>query len=347
MKSRHTYLIGIALLAALIVGCNAFEPKPKSTRSVERVTTKDEPDFLDVESPEYDEEAFRALSSPADATTSYRLGPSDVLEVTVIGQPTISGRYTIGPDGAIAVPLCGTLDLRGKTRDEATALLAERLAPFFSDTPSAWVEVAEYHNNKCYVLGRVERPGMVELTGGGRLLQVIAEAGGLPVREFRSFLARCAIIRGSDAIIWIDLLDLLQRGNMALNIPVWNGDVVYIPDSEDTIVFVMGEVNTPGAVPIKVRLTVTQALALSGGTTEDADLRNIYLVRDSSTEGGGKPVRIDFERLLETGDFRSNLELKSGDILYVSRRGMGDLNYVLRKLAPAISAVALGAAVAD
>ena len=129
---------------------------------------------------------------------------------------------------------------------------------------------------------------------------------------------------------------------MALNLPIWNGDVVYIPDSEDTIVFVMGEVNNPGAVPIKVRLTVTQALALSGGTTEDADLANIYLVRDPSVEGGGTPIRIDYEELIETGNFRSNLELQSGDILYVSRSGLGDLNYVLRKLAPAVNAITLG-----
>lgn len=286
------------------------------------------------------------ISRPAEPTPEYCLGPGDELAITVFGQPELSGSYVLGPDGAIGFPLADTVDLGGMTRDEASTTLEDRLEAFFASRPRVAVNVSRYENNKAYVLGRVENPGVVELTGNGTLLQAIAQAGGLPVREFRSFLARCAIIRGRDEIVWIDLIDLLQGGNIALNVPLRNGDVVFIPDSEDATVFVMGEVETPGVVPIKVRLTAVQALALAGGPTEDADLDEVWLIREDAFGESSEPIAIDFTRLLEHADFRENLELETGDVLYVPRSGIGDVDYYLRKLSPAFNTTAIAASLA-
>ncbi|MEM7309048.1 MAG: polysaccharide biosynthesis/export family protein [Planctomycetota bacterium] len=282
---------------------------------------------------------------PAEGTPDYRIGPGDGIRVTVVGQPDVTGQHVVGPDGSVSVPLAGTVALRGDTRDRAAERIGDRLQTFFLEPLRVTVEVTDYRNNKAYVLGRVERPGVVDLTGAGTLLQVLAEAGGLPVREYRSFLARCAIIRGRNQILWIDLIDLLQGGNVSLNVPLRNGDVVFIPDSEDATVFVMGEVAAPGAVPIKVRLDLVQALAQAGGPTEDAELESVFLIRPNGADGFGAPIRIDFKALIETGDFRENVELKAGDILFVARNGMGDVNYVLRKLQPSFAALTLGVAV--
>ena len=103
-------------------------------------------------------------------------------------------------------------------------------------------------------------------------------------------------------------------------------------------------VRTPGAVPIKVELNLVQALAQAGGPTEDADLSNVWLVRKENRDRGAGPVRIDFKQLIETADFSENVRLKSGDIVYVARSGLGDMNYVLRKLQPALTSISLGAA---
>jgi polysaccharide export outer membrane protein len=329
---------GQALLAAsLAFGClggPSFGP-----------TALDDPGALPPPAPRrapapLDERALLPASRPAATTPPYRIGPGDGLRVTVIGEAELSGAYTVGPDGSIAIPLAGKVSFKGLDRDEAAELLRQALAPFFATPPSVAIDVTNYQNNKAYVLGRVEKPGVVELTGQGTLLQALAQAGGLPVREYRSYLARCAIIRGSEEILWVDLVDLLQGGNIALDVPLQNGDIVYIPDSEDTIVFVMGEVNSPGAVPIKVELSLTQALALAGGAAEDADLSQVYLVRADENGGPGSPVHIDVNRLLETADFSLDYDLKSGDILYVARTGFGDVSYVLRKLAPAFGLAA-------
>ena len=333
---------GLALLLLGLCACSLGPDFQTSDELLPRVafpdrrTTPEELATLDLE-------LLREASTPAPATPDYRMGPGDKLRVVVMGEEQLSAEYTIGPDGSIAVPLAGTLHLQGLTRSEAAVLMEEGLSPFFASRPTVGVSVIHYENNKVYVLGRVEMPGVVELTGSGTLLQAISEAGGLPVREYRSYLSRCAVIRGQDQIFWVDLLDLLQNGNIALNIPLHNGDVVYLPDAEDATVFVLGEVNAPGAVPIKVRLSLTSALAQAGGPTRDADLSALYLIRDPE-DGGGTPRRIDLEYLLESGDFTQNYELESGDVLYVARNGWGDVSYVLNTLNPALSALSIGLA---
>jgi polysaccharide export outer membrane protein len=296
-----------------------------------------------AEAARIDIETLRS-ATPAPVISEYLLGPGDELAVFVVGHETLSGRFVLGPDGRMGFPLLGSVSLAGETRDDAARRLAEGLQPFLATPPSVTVDVTRYVNNKVYVLGRVEQPGIVELTGSGTLLQAIATAGGLPVREFRALLSRAAIVRGRDEILWIDLIDLLQNGNVNLNVPLRNGDVVFIPDSEDATVFVMGEVETPGAVQIKARLRLTQALARAGGPTRDADLERIYLLRPNL---GGEPIEplvMDLAALLETGDFGEDIELLRGDILYVARSGMGDVGYVLSRLSPGVPLVFAGAA---
>ena len=339
-KRLLTALVGASVLIS--TGC-LHTPRPSGIRALSRIETVE---TAPVQRPETDPALFEATSAsvPAPSTPAYRVGPGDALRITVVGQPEVSGAHVVGPDGCIQVPIAGTLEVAGSTREDVTASLRGRLEGYFLVRPTIAVDITEYNNNKAYVLGRVERPGVVDLTGAGSLLQVLAEAGGLPVREFRSFLSRCAIIRGRDQILWIDLIDLLQRGNVALNVPIHNGDVVFLPDAEDATVFVMGEVRAPGAVPIKVRLDVVQALSHVGGPTEDANLSNVFVLRSDANDGFGEPLRIDFRALLETSDFRENVELLAGDVVFVGRSGMGDLSYVLRKLQPSFSALTLAAA---
>lgn len=344
---------GLEKAIALVVGlgttvlsvqCARLSVQSESNEEAPWFATKEAPLAIDGKVPRDPlVPAELPLATPAPEIADYRLGPGDRIEVTVLGRSELSGTFTLGPDGQIGLPLVGTTILQRLTREEARARIHEGLQPFFTDSLSVALDVVEYVNNKVYVLGRVEIPGIVELTGRGTLLQALASAGGLPVREFRSYLAKCAIIRGRDEILWIDLIDLLQGGNLALNVPLRNGDVVFIPDSEDTIVFVMGEVASPGAVPIKVRLTTAQALAHAGGPTEDADLEQVYLIREGPGGERRDPVRIDFRRLLESGDFSRNFDLQSGDILYVARNGLGNVSYVMRKLSPSFSGLAVGA----
>ncbi len=346
MKRQTSSRLFALTFLFLATGCNSL-PEPDAVPAEDVVAEYNQERLVKTrQAARTDVEEERTPSRPARSTSDYRLGPGDVLSITVVGQSSLNGTYTVGPDGIFSFPLLGPVEAATHTRRETAASLEVGLDEFFKNRLSVNIAVTHYENNKVFVLGRVEQPGFVKLTGEGTLLQVLAEAGGLPVREFRSFLARCAIIRGRDEIIWIDLIDLLQHGNIALNAPLQNGDVVFIPDSEDTTVFVMGEVESPGAVPIKVRLLLSQALAQAGGPTEDADLRKVYLVRAADEGEVKRPILINFAHIIETGDFSTNFALEGGDILFVARSGIGDIDYHLRKLVPGLQGLALGAALA-
>ncbi|MEO0649676.1 MAG: polysaccharide biosynthesis/export family protein [Planctomycetota bacterium] len=332
------------LLAALTCAC-AGTPDPDAVPARDALEQFQPPPTprASITAPATDDLDAWRQSAPATATNDYRIGPGDGVDVFVGGDASLGGRFRVGPDGQIGLPLAGTVRLHGLTRDEAASRITERIAPLLATPPRVSVDITDYANNRVFVLGRVEMPGEVELRGSGTLLQAIAAAGGMPVREFRAFLSRAAIVRGSEEILWIDLIDLLQNGNVRLNVPLRNGDVVFIPDSEDATVFVMGAVETPGAVPIKVRIDLASALSRAGGPLETADLERIYVLRPNPGGDPIQPVVVDFERLLETGDFSENLELRSGDIVYVARSGLGDVNYVLRQLLPGAAVVATGA----
>ena len=221
------------------------------------------------------------------AGSTYKLGSGDRFEFLVRGRPDISVKEIIvSPDGQVALPRVGILDVNNVPLSELTATITEKLRQFYEE-PEVTLVMKEYNNNKVYVLGRVANPGVVHFHGQGNLLEALSLAGGLPVDTTRSWLSRCMIVRGNDVIIWVDLRDLLDNGNMALNARLRNGDVIYIPQSLDQVAYVMGEVMAPGLLHLRSTMTLLDAIMTCGGPTEDAIESKVYLIRAAGTDRGG------------------------------------------------------------
>lgn len=282
-------------------------------------------------------EKIEALSK--DMPAEYLLGPGDELSLKVWNRPEISDeKIIVGPDGIINVLRIGPVKVLDRTRDDVTREIVSKLSAFY-ETPEVMLSVKAYNNNKAFVLGRVENPGVVKFPGNGTLLEALSLAGGLPVRQSEAFLTKCAIIRGRDQIIWIDLRELLNNGNMALNAPIHNNDVIFIPESEDEMVYVMGEVRVPGAIKLKTRLTYLDALMLAGGPTEDGNREKTYLIRFDGKSG--VKHQIDLGKILDAADMTQNVLLQDNDIIFVARSGLSDFNYVLRQVLPALQVIDL------
>ena len=80
-------------------------------------------------------------------------------------------------------------------------------------------------------------------------------------------------------------------------------------------VYVVGEVNTPGVLPVTdIPLTIAHAISLSGGLTPDADKSGVNISRQ------GKVYEIDLKALYEYADSSQNLMLQPGDIVNVRDR---------------------------
>lgn len=277
----------------------------------------------------------------ADSDEAYRIGRGDVVDIIVWGQADLSGKQTVGPDGFVSLPVAGSLRLDELTRDEATARIDAALKPYFRHA-KATVAVQEYASNEVLVLGRVAKPGPVRFDRPPSLLEVITRAGGLPATgdsANHTSLTRCAVFRGRDRVVWIDLEPLLRGRSLESNLLLRRNDVVFLPDAADRIVYVMGEVERPGAYPIRRGMSFLDAVAEAGGATDDAAPGRVRLVRPSA----GATLDIDLEDLLTNVEQR-DLALADGDIVYVPENGISQVGYVLEKLSPASQILLFGAA---
>jgi polysaccharide export outer membrane protein len=272
---------------------------------------------------------LREFEAPEDK--DYRLGEGDEILISAWGRAELSGKHTIGPDGKITLPYAGPFPIANLTRAQAAAAAQQAWSNFY-DAVNVTVQVQRYEANKIFVLGRVANPGVLRFEGQPTLLEAVTRAGGLPIGGIgaeKAALARCMVFRGRDKLVWIELRNLLNGTNLALNIRLQRNDTLYIPDSDDQLVYVMGEVNRPGVVRVTPEMTFLSALAQAGGPTSDAKTGKIRLLRPSA--GIDRDFNLnDFYRLAKNQDVR----VQDGDIIYVSKSGVAKLGYVMQKLSP-------------
>lgn len=268
----------------------------------------------------------------------YLFGSGDVLRIDVYGRPEVSGRQVIGPDGIVTLPLVGDVYINGMTREDARSVLTKRLEDYFSH-PAVTIAVEDYVSNQVTVLGRVESPGRQRFEHPPTLAEVLANAGALPILDKQATLTRCAIMRGRNKLIWVDLKALLT-GDLGYNIRMKKGDVVFIPDSADTSVYVLGAVTRPGSYRLTPRMTVLDALSQAGGPSEDAQPEKIGIYR----AGAGQVEVIPFGSILSP-ERTTNYALEDGDVIFVPNSALADFGYAMRQVAPAIGVLTFGWAV--
>jgi polysaccharide export outer membrane protein len=268
----------------------------------------------------------------------YRLGPGDVVTVTVWGHPELSGKHTVGPDGNIQIPFVGSIRISDETANDASAKLTGALREMYA-LGAASVTIDSYSGNQIFVFGRVAKPGVMRFSDEPTLLEALARAGSTPGQaEVGGMATRCAIIRGRDRLMWIDLRPLLSGRDPSLNLALQRNDVVYVPDADSELVYVMGEVKNPGAYPMTANMTFLEALTRAGGPNDNAQKKKVLLERPSKK----MEESIDLENFVEKGE--ANYKLEAGDIVYVPKSGVSKIGYVMQQLNPITTIGLFGAA---
>lgn len=331
-------VIILFIIFNLLIGCNNIKPNEELVNSGKNMDFK-----VDAakESKFTSPEAVEILSN--DISDDYLIGPGDVLILNVWNRADVSKEdIIVGPDGIINIIRIGIIHVNGRTRVDVQNEISEKLAKFYVG-PEVTLEIKEYTNNRAFVLGRVSKPGIVKFPGQGTLLEALSLAGGLPILDdAKAPLTQCAILRGKDKIIWIDLKDLLNNGNMLLNARIKNNDVIFIPESgESEYVYVMGEAKKTGVVKLTSQLTVLDALMQVGGVSKDANTKKIYLIR-LGVEGQSQAREVNLKNMLETGDIRQNYVLNSKDVIFVSEKGISSWNYIMNNIMPTLEVLDLG-----
>jgi polysaccharide export outer membrane protein len=271
-------------------------------------------------------------------SSKYVLGSGDVVTVTVWGHPELSGKRVIGPDGEIQLPFVGSFRVAGLTADDAGRKLTAALREDYLNTAAA-ITVDKYNGNQVIVLGHVAHQGVLVFAGDPTLLEALAKAGAAPGKDDQSGMpTRCAIIRGRDRIMWVDLRPLMKGSDLSLNIPLLRNDLVFVPDPDDALVYVMGQVKNPGPYPLTANMSFLEALTRAGGPNDSAQQGKIVLARPSKNTEQIVDLESDFQK---SG---TNYQLEAGDIVYVPKSGLAKLGYVMQQISPLTTMALFGGA---
>lgn len=273
--------------------------------------------------------ALAAAGTGVSRGEEYRVGPGDVVQVTVWREEDLSGTFTITPSGTLKHFLLGEVPVAGLTVGAIEERLTRRLAKDYVKDPRVKVAVVEYHARKVYLFGEVAKPGTYELGEHSRLLDVLLQAGG----PTGSAGDRLSILRrgkgDSDRLdhVVVDVSRLFLEGDLAQNVPLENGDILYLSrlekgdirsrffESRPNVYYVVGAVKSPGAYEVRPGIKVLDAVLQAGGFTDQAAPNRTKLVRE---EGGKRDVRkVPMGDVMDRGEKERDVPVQAGDLIIV------------------------------
>jgi polysaccharide export outer membrane protein len=205
-----------AALSTLPPVASLAEAKRESLRAVP-MDTPSQPPHIKVPS-----------GSPLSATDqNYRLGPEDVIYISVWGNTELTMEVIVRPDGKVSIPLLQDVQAEGLTAGELADVIQLRLRAYINE-PSVSVIVKQVNASKFYIVGYVNKPGTYALRGDVTILQAISLAGG-----FTQFASprkiRLVRIKGSNQEVrvlnYYRMIDTSGEGNYLLK----PGDTIVVP----------------------------------------------------------------------------------------------------------------------
>lgn len=279
----------------------------------------------------------------------YKVGPEDLLTIAVYGQENLGRELRVNGQGEIAMPLVGVVPVGGLTTQEIEKRLEEAYGSKYLVNPQVSAGVKEFRHQRVAVTGAVEKPGSYEIIGPRTLLEVLSLAGGFTSKGTTMAGDTVNLIRHQNApdlaknvragtvqpfspkteTTVIDLRRLVSGQDPALNLPVKNGDVVYVPFAGTA--YVLGGVRKPGNVAVKENLTVSQAVALAGGLDPILGTNNITVMR---FDDQGKPLSIETNLKDIVARSDPDLPVKDNDVVVVNESGIKKTLFIMRTLLP-------------
>jgi len=173
------------------------------------------------------------VAAPAEAPSptldpkTYVIGADDSLQITVWKEPSLSGTFPVRPDGMISLVLLGDVPAAGKTAEQLSQDIAERLKKYVQD-PLVTVVVLAVNSQKIFVIGEVGHVGGVMLTPGMTPLQAIASAGGLTTFANEKHVYILRGIPGKQRKIPFNYKKAL-KGDNSQNVSLQPGDTIVVP----------------------------------------------------------------------------------------------------------------------
>jgi polysaccharide biosynthesis/export protein len=292
------------------------------------------------------DEAGRSPGPPV--VQDYKIGPADVLVVSIPDAPEFGGKFRVSDSGAIEIPgVSSPIHAEGQSPTELARSIREALmdAKQLRD-PRVNVFVDEYHGRTVTILGAVTKPSVYPLARRTNILEALSLAGGtLPnsgntVTIVRGAASSEATNTAAGSVQILRMSDLVSGKDLAANTEVRNGDVVSVSSAQ--LIYVVGAVIKPGGYTMSdpgSGVSVVQAVALAEGLKGVASNRGL-IVRQSTSENARIEIPVDLRQMMagKTAD----ILLAPNDILYVPASGA---KQTFKALGDAALAAATGIAI--
>lgn len=249
------------------------------------------------------------FSLPVQAQEAeHRLGPDDVLAISVLRHPELSvEQITVPPSGRINLPEAGTVLVTGKTTSQLAAAIRRALERTMVG-PQVTVSLRQARTRRIFVLGAIAKPGVYDIKPNWRLTEALAAAGGLPGRADET---TATLARPGSPPLEIDLATILANPASRQNRRLLPNDVLLLQALEPKRITVSGDVLKPDVYPLRRAPRLLDALNAAGGLKQRAQNSRGFLLRS------GRRIELNLTDAVELRDPLANMELKPGDLLSV------------------------------
>jgi polysaccharide biosynthesis/export protein len=290
------------------------------------------------------------LSPESRLSGESQIGPDDLLAITIFEAPEMNRTLRVSSNGEISMELLGTLKAAGLTPRQLEVVLEELLRRSYMKDPHVGVFVQELQSHPVSVVGAVKNPGVFQVRGSKTVIELLSQAEGLAddagdtvwimrgagftgtegVELQRNAGGRALPASGDsntgasaaqaaqdvkDEIVKVNLRDLLESADPALNVSVYPGDIVKV--TRAGIVYVVGEVQKPGGFVLSnsENISVLQALALAQGLTRTSAKSQARIIRTDPGTGKRTEIPMDLGKILSSK--APDLALQPKDIVFV------------------------------
>lgn len=250
-----------------------------------------------------------------------KIGPDDLLAVSVYDAPELTRTVRVGADGMIRLPMLKQrLKVDGlMPGDVESAIAAALVAEELLVSPFVTVTVAEYHSRPISVMGAVRKPVTFQAEAPVTLLHALARAEGLSTDAGQEILITRGPFRaGADSpplLQRISVKALIDGADPSANVTLTGGEEIRVPEAGR--IYVVGNVKKPGAFVIQdtTQSTVLKALAMAEGLLPYAG-KQAYIYRTEGGVGGKNEIPVELRKIMDRKS--EDVALMPNDILYIT-----------------------------
>ncbi len=234
--------------------------------------------------------------------SDYQIGPKDLLEIRVLELPELNVERRVSEAGALELPLLGEIPVTGLTAPQIRDRVEQMLTSKYVHRANVSIVVKEFANKPVSVLGAVQKPGSLSISGRWTLMNAITAAGGLTEHAGSKIYVLRRADNGLSDTLEITAEDLFHNATPLWNIPIQPSDIINIPARSLITVFCLGEVKAPGALQFgsEDRLSLLSVIAKAGGLTDRAS--NTIHIKRRAADGKDIEKIVNFKRIVSGRD---------------------------------------------